>query len=130
VGNDSVARSTRPVVPTPAIFSLSRSGERRRLTAGADAEDVVEKLPLTPAPIVPALDQLRELLLRLGRLEGSDDRVRRRPGFSARSPGRLSRRGRCDGPHWIAHPRLKLTGDEVDKLKLQYVFCGSLLRGL
>jgi hypothetical protein len=71
VGNGSVARSTRPVVPTPAIFSLSRSGERRRLTAGADAEDVLEKLPLTPAPIVPALDQLRDLLLRLGRLRAA-----------------------------------------------------------
>jgi len=34
-----------------------------RLRAAADAEDAVEKLPVTPGPIVPAREQLGELLL-------------------------------------------------------------------
>lgn len=37
------------------------------LTAAADAEDGLEKLPLTPGPIVPAREQLGELLLVLGK---------------------------------------------------------------
>ena len=36
------------------------------LTAAADAEDALEKLPLTPGPIVPAREQLGDLLLQLG----------------------------------------------------------------
>ncbi len=37
------------------------------LTAAADEEDAWEKLPLTPGPIVPAREQLGELLLTLNR---------------------------------------------------------------
>ena len=37
------------------------------LRAAADEEDAVEKLPITPGPIVPAREQLGELLLRLDR---------------------------------------------------------------
>lgn len=37
------------------------------LTAAADEEDALEKLPLTPGPIVPAREQLGELFLRLNR---------------------------------------------------------------
>lgn len=37
------------------------------LAASADAEDALEKLPLTPGPIVPAREQLGELLLALDR---------------------------------------------------------------
>jgi tetratricopeptide (TPR) repeat protein len=36
-----------------------------RLKAAADEEDAFEKLPVTPGPIVPAREQLGELLLRL-----------------------------------------------------------------
>ena len=39
------------------------------LTAAADEEDGLEKLPLTPGPIVPAREQLGELLLRLKRVD-------------------------------------------------------------
>jgi hypothetical protein len=35
------------------------------LRAAADEEDAVEKLPVTPGPIVPAREQLGELLLDL-----------------------------------------------------------------
>ena len=37
------------------------------MTASADEEDALEKLPLTPGPIVPAREQLGELLLALGK---------------------------------------------------------------
>ena len=37
------------------------------LTAAADEEDALEKLPVTPGPIVPAREQLGELLLQLNR---------------------------------------------------------------
>ncbi len=37
------------------------------MTAAADEEDGLEKLPLTLGPIVPAHEQLGELLLRLGK---------------------------------------------------------------
>ena len=36
---------------------------RKRMTDAADLEDSVEKLPLTPGPIVPAREQLGDLLL-------------------------------------------------------------------
>jgi hypothetical protein len=38
-----------------------------RLHAAADEEDAVEKLPVTPGPVVPAREQLGELLLALQR---------------------------------------------------------------
>ncbi|HKE94625.1 MAG TPA: hypothetical protein VKB34_09990 [Povalibacter sp.] len=41
------------------------------LRAAADEEDAVEKLPVTPGPIVPAREQLGELLLDLQRPEDS-----------------------------------------------------------
>jgi hypothetical protein len=37
------------------------------LTAAADEEDALEKLPVTPGPIVPAREQLGELFLKLNR---------------------------------------------------------------
>ncbi|HLZ82931.1 MAG TPA: hypothetical protein VKQ54_05145 [Caulobacteraceae bacterium] len=37
------------------------------LTAAADEEDALEKLPVTPGPIVPAREQLGELLLQMNR---------------------------------------------------------------
>jgi hypothetical protein len=39
------------------------------LGQAADEEDAVEKLPLTPGPIVPAREQLGDLLLTLNRPE-------------------------------------------------------------
>ena len=38
-----------------------------RLRSAADAEDALEKLPLTPGPIIPAREQLGELLLEVQR---------------------------------------------------------------
>src|SRR4051794_13348822 len=43
-----------------------RMAAKRFLTTAADMEDSIEKLPLTPGPIVPAREQLGELLLVVG----------------------------------------------------------------
>lgn len=39
----------------------------RLLREAADAEDALDKLPMTPGPVVPAREQLGDLLLTLGR---------------------------------------------------------------
>ncbi|MGA0601480.1 hypothetical protein ACO2Q3_12320 [Caulobacter sp. KR2-114] len=63
------------------------------LTAAADEEDALEKLPLTPGPIVPAREQLGELLARLGRPR---EAVAAFDAALALAPGRLgAERGRA-----------------------------------
>ncbi len=59
------------------------------LTAAADEEDALEKLPLTPGPIVPAREQLGELLLRLNRPQAA---VTAFKAALALAPGRLGAR--------------------------------------
>jgi len=44
----------------------------------ADKEDSIEKLPVTPGPIVPAREQLGELLLEQGHPEQAASAVRLR----------------------------------------------------
>ena len=56
------------------------------LTAAADEEDGLEKLPLTPGPIVPAREQLGELLLALGKPRQALDAF---DSTLALAPGRL-----------------------------------------
>jgi tetratricopeptide (TPR) repeat protein len=56
------------------------------MTAAADEEDALEKLPLTPGPIVPAREQLGELLLALGRPKEALDAFN---AALALAPGRL-----------------------------------------
>jgi len=46
-----------------AQASKDPEAARRHLTAAADLEDSLEKLPLTPGPILPAREQLAEFLL-------------------------------------------------------------------
>ncbi len=55
------------------------------LTAAADEEDGLEKLPVTPGPIVPAREQLGELLLQLNRPKEALDAFN---AALALSPGR------------------------------------------
>ena len=50
-----------------AVIAGDRDVAVARLTAAADEEDGLEKLPLTPGPIVPAREQLGEILLRIDR---------------------------------------------------------------
>ena len=55
------------------------------LRAAADAEDALEKLPVTPGPVVPAREQLGELLLDLHR---PDEAVRELTRALQDAPGR------------------------------------------
>ena len=59
-GGDSEARSD-------GVVSPGGRGNRKRpaalMRASADEEDAIEKLPVTPGPIVPAREQLGDLLL-------------------------------------------------------------------
>ena len=58
------------------------------LRSAADAEDGMEKLPVTPGPILPAREQLGELLLEQGRIDEAGEAFR---VSAANAPGR--RRG-------------------------------------
>ena len=73
-------RATHDSYWTAQVGALLRSAQAWRLaaagnsasavttmTAAADEEDGLEKLPLTPGPIVPAREQLGELLLAVGK---------------------------------------------------------------
>ena len=70
------------------------------MTAAADEEDGLEKLPLTPGPIVPAREQLGELLLLVGKPRealGAFDAA------LALAPGRLGAlRGKAEAERRIA----------------------------
>jgi hypothetical protein len=57
------------------------------MRSAADEEDAVEKLPVTPGPIVPAREQLGELLLELRRQRGA---LQEFQSVLATSPGRRS----------------------------------------
>jgi tetratricopeptide (TPR) repeat protein len=61
------------------------------LRVAADAEDAIEKRPVTPGPIVPAREQLGDLLLERGR---ADDALREFKAALAESP---MRRGALTG---------------------------------
>jgi len=56
------------------------------MTAAADEEDGLEKLPLTPGPIVPAREQLGELLLAIGKPSEASNAFN---ATLALAPGRL-----------------------------------------
>jgi hypothetical protein len=61
-------------IMTREVFALSDQAEGRSneatavLRSAAEDEDGIEKLPATPGPIIPAREQLGELLLELGNL--------------------------------------------------------------
>ena len=59
------------------------------LRAAADEEDAIEKLPVTPGPIVPAREQLGELLLDLNRADQSLQEFRTALAFAPRRRGAL-----------------------------------------
>ena len=48
-----------------ALAKGDGASARKLMTSAADLEDSIEKLPLTPGPIVPAREQLGDLLLEL-----------------------------------------------------------------
>jgi len=61
------AAQAEVLLDSALAWSLKRDGQGpaavAALTAAADREDALEKLPVTPGPIVPAREQLGELLL-------------------------------------------------------------------
>lgn len=70
-GNPYWAIQTEVLVEEAQAWILQAQGmadeATRRMRSAADKEDAVEKLPVTPGPIVPAREQLGELLLELKR---------------------------------------------------------------
>jgi tetratricopeptide (TPR) repeat protein len=72
------------------------------LTAAADEEDGLEKLPLTPGPIVPAREQLGEILLAAGKPREALDAFN---AALAQAPGRLGAlRGKAEAERRISAP--------------------------
>lgn len=66
-GNDYWATQARILMREVAAWSAQADGERKQaatsMREAADEEDAIEKLPVTPGPIVPAREQLGYLLL-------------------------------------------------------------------
>jgi hypothetical protein len=70
-GNDYWARQTKILEQEARAWMAISSGDAETaialMTVAAVEEDAVEKLPVTPGPIVPAREQLGEILLASGR---------------------------------------------------------------
>ncbi len=88
---------------------------KQRLRDAADLEDSIEKLPLTPGPIVPAREQLADLLLELKQpaeaLKEFEASLQQSPGrrnalLGAEAAAELSRN----------HPKSALYAAEIQKL--------------
>lgn len=83
------AAQTDALLQSAKAWRHAAAGDRdaavAAMTAAADEEDALEKLPLTPGPIVPAREQLGELLLAFGRPQ---DALRAFDAALALAPGR------------------------------------------
>lgn len=70
-GDDYWAAQTDALLQSAEGWRAAAAGEAglavTAMTASADEEDALEKLPVTPGPIVPAREQLGELFLTLNR---------------------------------------------------------------
>jgi Tfp pilus assembly protein PilF len=88
-GNSYWATQTEVLGASARAWQLEASGRAdagvQRLRAAADMEDAVEKLPLTPGPVVPAREQLAEMLLQLDRPQ---DALREFQAALTAAPGR------------------------------------------
>ena len=85
-------------------WRLAAAGEHAAavaaMTAAADEEDGLEKLPLTPGPVVPAREQLGELLLLTG---NAKEALKAFDAALALAPGRLGAlRGKAEAERRIA----------------------------
>jgi hypothetical protein len=70
------------------------------MAAAADEEDALEKLPLTPGPIVPAREQLGELYLLVGKPREAAHAF---DAALAMAPGRMGAlRGKAEAERRIA----------------------------
>jgi tetratricopeptide (TPR) repeat protein len=98
------AAETDALLKSTQGWRLAAAGENDRaiasMTAAADEEDSLEKLPLTPGPIVPAREQLGELYLAAGRprdaLAAFDQALELAPGRLGALRGRSEAAGEHD----------------------------------
>jgi tetratricopeptide (TPR) repeat protein len=88
-GNTYWATQTDVLAESARAWQLQARGKTdeaiAHLRTAADTEDASEKLPLTPGPIVPAREQLGDLLLEAGR---PADALREFRSALAAAPGR------------------------------------------
>ena len=88
-GNSYWATQTRALADSARAWQLFAGGNTdqaiARMRSAADTEDAAEKLPVTPGPIVPAREQLGDLLLEAGR---SADALREFKAALVNAPGR------------------------------------------
>ena len=97
--------ATQARVMKGEVMAWSAQAEKRGdealdlLREAADEEDSVEKLPVTPGPIVPAREQLGELLLEQGKYELA------RKEFQAALRDSPGRRGALRGMAEAENPR-------------------------
>ncbi|HEY6895556.1 MAG TPA: hypothetical protein VI258_15380, partial [Rhodanobacteraceae bacterium] len=87
--NDYWATQTEVLADAARAWQSNAKGDHdgaaKRLAAAADKEDAIEKRPVTPGPIVPAREQLADLLLELGRPQ---DALREYRSALTLAPGR------------------------------------------
>jgi tetratricopeptide (TPR) repeat protein len=87
--NDYWATQTDVLADAARAWQLKAKGDNdaatKRLAAAADKEDAIEKRPVTPGPIVPAREQLADMLLALDRPE---DALREYRSALTLAPGR------------------------------------------
>jgi len=83
-----------------SVQAANRPGEAAAiLRSAADDEDGIEKLPVTPGPIIPAREQLGELLL------DQDDYASASKAFQTALANAPGRRGALQGAAQAAHSR-------------------------
>ena len=101
------AAQTDALLKSAEGWRAAASGEAglalAKLTGAAEEEDALEKLPVTPGPIVPAREQLGELLLELNR---PTEALSAFEAALVQAPGRRGAlHGAAEAKHWIATHR-------------------------
>ncbi len=87
--NDYWATQTEVLADSARAWQSKAKGDNdsatKRLAAAADKEDAIEKRPVTPGPVVPAREQLADMLLELDRPQ---DALREYQSALTLAPGR------------------------------------------
>jgi tetratricopeptide (TPR) repeat protein len=98
-----------------ALAKGERASATKLMTGAADLEDSIEKLPLTPGPIVPAREQLGDLLLEL---KQPDEALQQFETSLLQSPGRRNALVEARKAADMSHNRQKLEfyAAEIQKL--------------
>ena len=115
-GNTYWATQTEVLVESAQAWQLKAGGRAdeatQRLRAAADKEDAIEKLPVTPGPIIPAREQLAEMLLELDRpadaLREFQTALRSAPGRRGALTGAAEAAQRAGDEHTAEQFRMQL----------------------